>query len=180
MTAEQLPLDSGNDRVPVKVIRSERRKKSSAARFVDGVIEVRIPSWMNEAQEREQVESLRARVERKLSVKEASVDLSARARKLAAVYDLPAPQEIRWVTNQVHRWASCSYEDGVIRMSSRLTGVPDWVLDYVILHELTHLVEATHNAEFHRLMDRYPKAERAEGFLEAMSLGFAPRENTPT
>lgn len=178
MTATQLELDSleldsPDARVPVKVIRSERRKKSSAARLVNGVIEVRIPSWLSQEQEREQVESLRTKIEQKLKVKEASVDLAARARKLAAVYDLPVPHEIKWVTNQVHRWASCSYNQGVIRMSSRLAGAPDWVLDYVILHELTHLVEAGHGPEFHRLMDRYPKVERAEGFLEAMSLGFA-------
>lgn len=173
MTAVQLEFESSDDRVPVKVIRSERRKKSSAARFVDGVIEVRIPSWMSAEQEREQVESLRTKIEQKLAIQQAPVDLAARARKLAVVYDLPVPQEIKWVTNQVHRWASCSYNEGVIRVSSRLAGVPDWVLDYVILHELTHLVEANHGPAFHRLMDRYPKVERAEGFLEAMSLGFA-------
>ena len=173
MTAVRRPFESADTRVPVRVIRSTRRKKSSAARYVDGVIEVRIPSWMDEDEEREQVESLRSRVEQKLAVSQAPVDLAARARKLAVVYDLPAPVEIKWVTNQVHRWASCSYEQGVIRVSSRLTGVPDYVLDYVILHELTHLVEAGHGPECHRLMDRYPKLERAEGFLEAMSLGYA-------
>jgi len=60
----------------------------------------------------------------------------------------------------------------VIRISSRLARAPEWVVDYVILHELTHLVESGHTAVFHELMTRYPKAERAEGFLEAMSLGF--------
>lgn len=173
MTATQLELDPPDDRVPVKVIRSERRKKSSAARLVNGVIEVRIPSWMNEQQEREQVESLRTKIEQKLAVQDAPVDLVARARKLAAIYELPVPHEIKWVTNQAHRWASCSFYDGVIRMSSRLVGVPDSVLDYVLLHELTHLVEPDHGPEFHRLMDRYPKVDYAEGFLDAMSLGFA-------
>ena len=59
-----------------------------------------------------------------------------------------------------------------MRLSSRLLTTPDWVLDYVILHEITHLVESDHGPESQRLMERYPKAERAEGFLEAMALGF--------
>ena len=50
---------------------------------------------------------------------------------------------------------------------------PEWVLDYVIVHELAHLIEANHSPAFHRLVDAFPKAERAEGFLLAVSLGHA-------
>jgi len=158
--------------LPIKVIRSTKRKKSSAARVVDGVIEVRIPSWMDDEQERETVESLAPRIEKKRAIRDTPIDLMQRARRLAHVYKLPVPREVRWVTNQNTLWGSCSFDDGVIRMSSRLITVPDWVLDYVLLHEITHLVESDHGPEFHRLMERYPKGERAEGFLEAMALGF--------
>jgi len=161
--------------LPVKVIRSQRRKKSSAARIVDGVIEVRIPAWMNAEQQLEAVSALTARIEKKRAISETPVDLTERARKLAGLYKLPVPQEIRWVTNQNTLWGSCSFNDGVIRISSRLVAVPDWVLDYVLLHEITHLVESGHGPAFHQLMERFPKAERAEGFLEAMALGFANR-----
>jgi predicted metal-dependent hydrolase len=158
--------------LPIKVIRSQRRKKSSAARVVDGVIEVRIPSWMNTSQETEAVETLAARIEKKRTITETAIDLMVRARTLATIYKLPAPSEIKWVTNQTVLWGSCSFEDGVIRISSRLISVPDWVLDYVILHEITHLIESDHGPAFHLLMERYPKYERAEGFLEAMALGY--------
>ena len=50
--------------------------------------------------------------------------------------------------------------------------MPLWVLDYVIVHELAHLLHLHHDAEFHAVVARYPKAERAEGFLEAVSLGY--------
>lgn len=159
--------------MPVQVIRSKRRKKSSAARVVDGVIEVRIPSWMTAEEEREAVEDLVTRVQRAQRVQRAGNDLELRARTLAAEYDLPLPAEIKWVTNQNTRWGSCSIHSGVIRISSRLADVPAWVLDFVILHEMTHLVEAGHGPEFHALMDRYPRCERAEGFLDAMVLGCA-------
>ncbi len=157
----------------VKVIRSQRRKKSSAARVVNGVIEVRIPAWMSVKQEAEAVTSLTARIEKKRAITASGVDLPARAHTLAHAYDLPVPCEIRWATNQNTLWGSCSFGDGVVRISSRLLAAPDWVLDYVILHEITHLVESDHGPEFQRLMQRYPKSERAEGFLEAMALGFA-------
>jgi len=159
--------------LPVRVIRSTRRKKSSAARIVNGTIEVRIPSWMSPDQELSAVDDLVKRIERSRRVNEGADVLAERARALSATYDLPEATEIKWATNQNTRWGSCTIATGVIRISSRLTQVPGWVLDYVILHELTHLVEPGHDAAFHALMERYPKADRAEGFLDAMTLGCA-------
>jgi predicted metal-dependent hydrolase len=43
------------------------------------------------------------------------------------------------------------------------------VVDYVILHELAHLVVANHNTQFWALVSRFAKAERARGYLEGMS-----------
>jgi hypothetical protein len=47
--------------------------------------------------------------------------------------------------------------------------MPEWVVDYVILHELVHLIVASHNAQFWALVGRYPKAERARGYLEGVA-----------
>jgi predicted metal-dependent hydrolase len=54
-------------------------------------------------------------------------------------------------------------------VSARLVGFPMWVLDYVIVHELAHLVVDRHDAEFWKVVNRYPKAERAIGYLIAKS-----------
>ena len=158
---------------PVRVIRSAKRRKTSSARFVDGVVEVRIPAWMDAARERETVAELVARVVRARDIAGQEVDLAERARQLADEYGLPQPASIRWVGNQHKRWGSCTPSTGEIRISSRLRRVPSYVLDYVIVHELAHLVEGGHGPRFKALEARYPRYERAEGFLDAMSLGVA-------
>jgi len=151
----------------VDVIRSPRRRKTAQARMVDGRLEVRIPAHASREEEVRLVESFRRRFER--STRGEALDLTARARRLARNLELPEPSEIRWVSNQARRWGSCTPTTGVIRLSDRMAGFPPWVIDHVIVHELAHLVERRHNTRFHALANRYPLAERAEGYLIAMS-----------
>jgi hypothetical protein len=47
--------------------------------------------------------------------------------------------------------------------------MPSWVLDYVILHELTHLLKPGHGGEFWSLLESYPRTERARGYLEGVA-----------
>ncbi len=67
------------------------------------------------------------------------------------------------------RWGSCTISTGAIRISNRLVAFPDWVVDYVIVHELCHLEVRGHGPDFWKLVHRYPKAERAIGYLIAKS-----------
>lgn len=159
----------------VTVIRSAKRRKTAQARVVDGRLEVRIPARSSRAEERRLVEQFRRRFER--SASRDQIDLTARARRLARAHDLPQPTEIRWVSNQAHRWGSCTPSTGVIRLSDRMADFPTWVIDHVIVHELAHLVERRHDARFHALVARYPLAERAEGYLLARSGGTDPTED---
>jgi predicted metal-dependent hydrolase len=154
--------------LPVTVVRSDRRTRSSSARVVDGRIVVRVPAWFSAAQEDEVVRELVRKVERRHVA--ADIDLDQRAAALARQLGLPTPAEIRWVDNQGARWGSCTPSVGTIRISSRLSKVPAYVLDYVIVHELAHLVEHGHTPAFHAIVDAYPKAERAKGYLEAIGL----------
>ena len=68
------------------------------------------------------------------------------------------------------RFGSCTIEDGTIRISSRLRDAPQWVEDYVVVHELAHLLEPSHNRRFKELVRRNPLTERAIGFLIALDL----------
>jgi len=149
----------------VEVVRSARRRKTVQARQVNGVLQVCIPATMTKGEEEHWVTEMVRRIERKRATDE--IDLERRAKDLAHRFRLSTPASIRWATNQEWRWGSCTPTDGTIRISSRLVGEPSWVLDYVIIHELAHLSVRNHGPRFWALVDRFPKAERARGFLIA-------------
>jgi predicted metal-dependent hydrolase len=168
----QLPLSQDpSEPLPVQVIRSRRRRRTLQARIVDGVIEVRVPLGMPAAVEQSEVEALVARLEKRRA--KSDIDLVQRAETLSRKYSLRTPTSIEWSARQRALWGSCSTSDGIIRISDRLRGLPTWVLDYVIVHELAHLTHRRHDAAFYALADRYPQAERARGFLLAVDLGVA-------
>ena len=85
-------------------------------------------------------------------------------------------QSIRYVTNQNKRFGSCTPSHGTIRISHRVSEMPAWVRDYVLVHELAHLVEPNHSRAFWDLVNRYPKTERARGYL--IAIGMATDEDT--
>jgi predicted metal-dependent hydrolase len=67
------------------------------------------------------------------------------------------------------RWASCTPVDRTIRLSDKLREMPGWVQDYVLLHELAHLLVPGHDANFWALVGRFPRTERARGYLDGVS-----------
>lgn len=152
------------------MVRSARRRKTVQARQVGDVLRVSIPATMTPAEEAHWVDRMRRRFER--AARAEGVDLETRAQGLAERFGLPLPETIRWVDNQARRWGSCTPGAGTIRISSRLAAFPHWVLDYVIVHELAHLVEPFHNPAFWSLVTRYPRTERARGYL--MAKGVEP------
>lgn len=152
----------------VEVRRSKRRRRTvSAYRDGDRVV-VMIPASLSRKEEAEWVETMLARLERsEKRRKPTDSDLHRRATELSDKYlgGLAIPETVRWVDNQRSRWGSCTPGDRTIRLSSRLQGMPGWVIDYVLVHELAHLLEPGHDAKFWAWVDRYPQAERAKGYL---------------
>ena len=158
----------------VKVIRSKRRKKTVEARIQAGVLVVRAPAAISDAELDPIIEKLKARAEKRQGRHRQPSDqaLEDRAGTLNRRYfdGKLTWISIRYVTNQDKRFGSCTPSFGTIRVSHRVAGMPAWVRDYVIIHELAHLLEPNHSPAFWDLVNRYPKAERARGYLIAVGM----------
>ncbi|HXR71719.1 M48 family metallopeptidase [Actinocrinis sp.] len=165
----------------VEVRRSPRRRRTvSAYREGDRTV-VLIPAQMSAGEEERWVRAMLDRLERRERRSALNEpELARRAMALSAQYlaGRARPVSVRWVSNQAARWGSCTPVDGTIRISDRVRGLPEYVLDYVLLHELAHLLVPNHGAKFWALLDAYPRTERARGYLEgyARSDGSADRD----
>jgi predicted metal-dependent hydrolase len=148
--------------------RSSRRKRTIQARMVDGTMEVLAPAFISNKALEGHISRLQARLElHNASRNDAS--LNRRTRYLNQKYfngEL-AWESINYSTRQERRRGSCSTTKRTIRISKRLAKMPQWVEDYVIVHELAHLIEPNHGEHFKSLVGRYPLSERAIGFLMA-------------
>lgn len=164
----------------VEVRRSSRRKRTVTAYRERDTIVVLLPARMSAREERDCVDRMVRRVlarEARAAGPSGDAELAERAAALAAEHlapqlgIAPSPTSVTWVGNQQHRWGSCTPSTGAIRLSARLRPLPSWVVDYVLLHELVHLVEPSHSARFWSLVGHYPQAERARGYLEGYQAG---------
>jgi predicted metal-dependent hydrolase len=164
----------------VEVRRSVRRRRTVTAYRERDAIVVLIPQSMSPADERRYVDDLVRKVlarESHVSAPRRDAELAERARELVDRYlapsleGFPEPRSVNWVTNQQQRWGSCTPSTGTIRLSNRLQVMPSWVVDYVLVHELVHLVELTHSTRFWNLVGVYPAAEKAKGYLEGYLAG---------
>jgi hypothetical protein len=185
--AERRPAEAGAiESLPeVEVRISVRRKKTSEAKWVGGRIVVSLPAHLDVESRQKTTDWLvnRLLTRHRLDGLPGDEELLARAVALSDHYRLGArPVSVRWVTNQTARWASCSYYSSQIRVSHRLRAVPDWVLDSVLVHEVSHLTYPDHSPAFHRLAGAYPRHEEAGVFLAGYGLGLStavPLDDAP-
>jgi predicted metal-dependent hydrolase len=161
----------------VEVRRSPRRRRTVSA-YRDGTrIIVLVPARFTRAEEQKWVREMVGRITTREQVasvrgpRRNDATLQARANELVELYldGRSYPASVRWVDTMHTRWASCTVDDAAIRISSRLRAMPSWVLDYVLVHELAHLRVPGHGPKFWALVDRYPRTERARGYLDGVS-----------
>jgi predicted metal-dependent hydrolase len=176
MAMNRLPLDAPgleDEFQRIEVRRSVRRKKTVSAEIVGDALIVSIPHRLSKAEEQEWVAQMATKMSERRRRDRLNDDgaLARRAAELADRFvDGVRPRDIEWVTNQRSRWGSCSSEEGSIRLSVALAEYPGWVRDYVIVHELAHLLVPDHSERFWRVVERYPLTERARGFLIAKGM----------
>jgi predicted metal-dependent hydrolase len=97
----------------------------------------------------------------------ASNELPARVAELAAQHGLTVRRVS--VRDQRSRWGSCSAR-GVVSLNWRLVQTPEFVRDYIIVHELMHLRQMNHSQKFWKLVEEaFPRMDEAEKWLKAHS-----------
>ena len=159
-----------------RVIRSTRRKRSISALRQNGIIEIHIPDRMSRKDEFAIIpEMIEIVLRREAKSRSSDAALAQMAEGLLACY-LPdfheRPTAITWRTMR-ERWGSCTTSDGTIRISLRLNGTPDYVVECVLFHELIHLRVPGHGSDFYDYLGRYPEKARAEAFLEGFEAGLS-------
>ncbi len=159
----------------VRIVRSPRRKKTISASIVGKELLVHLPLGLSREEEWRWVKKMKGRAadyEKRRALKASDATLKKRAAELNQKYfgGTLRINSIGYSTDQGKRFGSCTTETGNIRISHRLTEMPDWVRDYVLIHEMAHLVVPGHSKEFWDLVCRYKYAERARGYLMAKDI----------
>jgi predicted metal-dependent hydrolase len=179
-----LPFESPVD-APLEVyyVRHRRARRYVVRLDLDGRLRITIPRGGSrreaDAFAERQREWIRARLREHYAVRDSAPDLSAaeerrlrsvarrtlppRLRELAAQHNLLVTRVS--VRNQRSRWGSCG-RDGHICLNWRLVRMPEWVRDYVLVHELMHLRRMDHSPAYWRLVAAaYPEFEAARAWL---------------
>jgi predicted metal-dependent hydrolase len=161
----------------VKIIRSKNRRRTTSARLVSAkggseTMLVNAPADMPEDKLQNLIESFKKRFEKRKLKKQLNrqVDLMAICRKLKDqyfFYDQIDVNSIGYSTDQTTRWGVCNTRNKTILISHRLSEMPDWVRDYVIVHEMAHILHPDHSERFWKTVRRYKLSERARGYLIA-------------
>lgn len=155
--------------------RSSRRRRTVSITRREGDLVLAIPASFTARQERDwarrMIATLSAKESRRGPARASDADLMRLAQRLSreCLEGRARPSSVRWSSRQQHRWGSCTPSTGEIRLSERLRDMPAHVLEYVMVHELAHLLVDGHGPEFWALAQRYPRTEHARGFLEGVS-----------
>lgn len=102
------------------------------------------------------------------TIDQAALDELYRTEVLRALPDIVERMEARigvhatrWSVRVMKtRWGSCTPKTGAIRINARLAAYPPECLEFVVAHELVHLLEPSHNARFHTLLDEFCPGNR--------------------
>ena len=162
-------------RPDVEVRVSPRRRKTVVAFWEGDRIVVLVPPRMSKRDRQEYADELsRKLIAQRDKQRPTDAALHTRAAHLSRVYlnNRAKPTSVTWSTRQMQRWGSCTSAEGTIRITARLQGAPQYVIDAVLVHELAHLLHSDHSPAFHELANRFPRQRDAEIFLRGMSFGI--------
>ena len=159
----------------VKVNFSQKRSKTISAKMVGDTMHINAPAGI--AQERLQrvIDKFKKRFEKhkiKRELNKTPEILQEIAQRLNRQYFSGKLEinSIEYSANQDRIFGLCNHRTKNIKISYRLKEMPDWVRNYVIMHELAHIIEPNHGENFWNIVNKYSLSERARGYLLAKGL----------
>ncbi len=170
--------NSRGDQVMVNLKRDKRLKKTSRwERLPDGSLLLRVPYRLPNRRVAALLEEVATQLDKSITLHKQRNDagLQQRAEMVNKKYFRSKIQwnAICWVGNMQSCLGSCTRggpTDGQIRISDKIKGWPNWVVDYVIAHELLHRKHSNHSTAFwNELRSAYPLTEKARGFVAGVS-----------
>lgn len=158
----------------IRVIRSSRRKRSISAYREQGAIVISVPAKLSNSKVSQVIPEMVEKIlSREAREKISDIELFDRAHALLRKY-LPeftvTPASVTWRAMN-ERWGSCTTVDRTIRISDRLNGAPEYVVDYLLVHELIHLQVADHGPQFELLLARFEESDKASAYLDGYEAG---------
>ena len=168
----------------VKINYSNKRSRTIIARLINGSLLVNAPAAMPRERLGKIIDNFKVRFERRKLKEELNKTrpLAEIATKLNDRYfnGKLKINSIEYSTGQNSGFGCCNHRDASIRISHRLNRMPEWVRDYVIVHEMAHLIESNHSAAFWNIVSRYELVERAKGYLMAVGLDSKNEQDIET
>ena len=127
--------------------------KSEVERFIEEHRE-----WIAEARKKT-YESQKRRTEfynqLPLKTKEQTDDALRRLKVDRHSKEMGVKPTVVYYKAMISRWGVCNVKNKSICFSAYLLLLPEWCVEHVVVHELCHLLEPSHNTRFHALMDQF-------------------------
>jgi predicted metal-dependent hydrolase len=176
MSLIQREFKAGRETLKLTVEVDSRLRKFARWSLRGELVHIRVPKNTTPKEIEELISNITTRVirQRKRANRRIDTNLMQRAATLNEQYfsgEL-SWHSIRWVNNMEHRLGSCTTggsTDGDIRISERIRLWPEYVVDYILAHEICHRKYPNHSAEFWEYLSRYPFTAKALGFLEGIA-----------
>ena len=161
----------------VEIKHSKRRKRTISAKLDGDTMYIYAPQGMREKELHKVIENFKKRFDRrnlkkKLNKEKKIKDVFNRLNKRYFDGQIKITS-IEYVTDQERKFGCCNYRKKTIRISHYLAEMPGWVRDYVIVHEMAHILQPNHSKSFWDIVYHYKLTERARGFLIATGLSAA-------
>ena len=134
--------------------------------------------WMEAAQKRSAAHQehraaffsqlqIKTPIQRQEAIRQLSAQIDPLIEKYSAIMGV-RPTRIHY-RPMISRWGVCNVKTRSICFSIYLLLLPDWCIENVVVHELCHLLEPSHNARFHSLMDQYyPQWREARKYVRSL------------